>query len=65
MLVNFYINSTVNGTLFSDNGCCKIPIRVYMNSLLNANPTLSKLLVKVEIRPTVLLDATPNPYHNF
>jgi hypothetical protein len=43
----------------------RYPSGVYMNSLLNANPTLSKLLVRVEIRPTVLLDATPNPYHNF
>jgi hypothetical protein len=49
-------------TLFSDNGnVARYISRVYMNSLLNANPTLSKLLVVDKI-PTVLLDATPNPY---
>jgi hypothetical protein len=62
----FYIlNSTVNGNaVFPDNGnVARYPSGVYMNSLLNANPTLSKLLVKVEDKiPTVLLDATPNPY---
>jgi hypothetical protein len=37
-----------------------------MNSLLNANPTLSKIISKGRDKiPTVLLDATPNPTHNF
>lgn len=59
------LNSVFNGDVtVPDNGqSFTYPSAVYINSLLNANPTLSKLLVKVEDKiPTVLLDATPTPY---
>jgi len=36
---------------------------VFSNSKLLANPTLSKLLVNVKAGvPTVIINATPNPY---
>lgn len=39
---------------------------IYINSLLSANPTLSRLLVNVQQNvPTIILDSTPNPYPQF
>jgi hypothetical protein len=61
----YLLNSIFNGNVIvPDNGqSYTYPSAIYMNSLLNANPTLSKLLVKVENKvPTVLLNATPTPY---
>lgn len=59
------VNSTVKGDV--------LPIRsssdwgkdtgVYMNSTLNSNPTLSKILVNLKDRvPTVIIDGAANPY---
>lgn len=61
----YLINSIFNGNVIvPDNGqSYTYPSAVYVNSSFKSNPTLSKLLVKVEDKiPTVLLDATPKPY---
>jgi len=64
---NLYIvNSTVTGNVLvndrpqneygTDNG-------VFLNSTLQSNPTISKMLVNMKSRvSTVIIDATPNPY---
>lgn len=64
---NFYVfNSIVNGDAafpYDSQYVNEKPSGIYSNSLLNANPSLNKLLVKQEERvTTVLIDETPTPY---
>ena len=57
---NYVLNSTIKGNVLRTYG---ITQDVFVNSTLSANPTLSKLLVKVKDNvPTVVIDASPNPY---
>jgi len=57
---NYILNSTIAGSVIRNYG---ITQALYVNSKLLANPTLSKLLVNVKNSvPTVVIDATPNPY---
>jgi len=61
----YILNSIFNGDIIvPDNGqSYTYPSAIYINNLFNVNPTLSKLLVKIEDKiPTVLLDAIPTPY---
>lgn len=56
----YLLNSTVTGDVTRNYGLTK---SLFSNSTLLANPTLSKTLVKIKNNvPTVLIDATPNPY---
>jgi hypothetical protein len=64
---NYILNSTITGDVTVNMGpSSKTSSASYSNSTLLANPTLSKLLVNVKNNmPTVLIDATPNPYPQF
>jgi hypothetical protein len=60
LMSNYILNSTIKGTVSRTYGLTQA---VYINSNLQANPTLSKLLVNVINNvPTVLINVTPNPY---
>jgi hypothetical protein len=64
---NLYIvNSTVAGSvLVTDRPAGEFGTdnAVFMNSTLQSNPTLSKMLVNVKAKvPTVIIDAAPKPY---
>lgn len=56
----YIVNSTITGNVIKTYG---VNQAVYVNSNLLANPSLSKILVNVKDNvPTVLINATPNPY---
>lgn len=55
------INSTITGNVLVSSS--KPTNAVFVNSKLLSNSTLSKLLVNIKLGvPTILIDATPNPY---
>lgn len=70
VLYNPVYTSIVNSTVTADVSSLMIDgdwnskhFGIFMNSNFKSNPTLSKLLVNVkENVPTVVIDATPNPY---
>ena len=60
LMSNYILNSTIKGNVTRTYG---ISQGVFVNSNLVANSTLNKLLVNVKDNvPTVLINATPNPY---
>jgi hypothetical protein len=65
-LNNHIVNSLITGNVVTNvpaNRGFGLETAVYVNSTFLANPTLSKLLVNVKSGvPTVILNATPNPY---
>lgn len=62
----YLVNSTVIGDVTATNrpiGEYGTDNGVFINTTLSSNPTLSKMLVNLKSKvPTVLIDATPNPY---
>lgn len=60
LMSNYVLNSTIKGEV---NRTWGLTQAIYSNSLLMSNTSLSKLLVNVKDNvPTVLINATPNPY---
>ena len=60
LMNNYILNSNIKGNVTRTYGLTQ---DVFVNSSLQANPTLSKLLVNIKDNvPTVLIDAVPNPY---
>ena len=60
LMNNYILNSNIKGNVTRTYGLTQ---DVFVNSSLQANPTLSKVLVNVKDNvPTVLIDAVPNPY---
>jgi len=61
-LYNYVFNSTITGNAFPTLTTGDLSA-VFSNSILLSNPSLSKLLVNINHgTPTVILNATPNPY---
>lgn len=62
---NYIYDSIINGnvTVLTPDGTYPASAGVYINSSLNANASINKLLVNVKTgTPVVLIDETPNPY---
>jgi hypothetical protein len=57
---NYILNSTIKGNVTRTYGMTQ---GIFVNSNLQANPQINKLLVNVKDNvPTVILNTTPNPY---